>query len=288
MGQEVVPGTVELAVKFDVTETAIAELKDKFKDVSFGTPTEYEVGRKAIATLRDIRVRVEKRRVDLKAPALKFGRDVDAAAKVLIGKIEEIEDPLQTAKKLVDDAAAKAKLDAERAELIALEAEQTRLRVEAEAKAKAEREAEEKRLADERAALEAEKARQAAANAEIERGQAAERERIAAERRKLEAEKAAVEEAARKGREADEQRARAAREEAARVQAARAAEEQAARLEALRPEREKVHAFADDIRRLAAKVPVVESDLCAGAVAWVKGRLQAVADKLDEFDGGSA
>jgi hypothetical protein len=42
------------------------------------------------------------------------------------------------------------------------------------------------------------------------------------------------------------------------------------------------------MRRLAHEAPAVESALCAGAIAWAAGRLEAIADKLDEFDGTGA
>jgi hypothetical protein len=278
----------ELVAQFEVTEQQIADLKDKFADVSFDTPANYEVGRLALATLRGYRLKIEKVRVEAKAEVLERGRLIDKTARKFSKPVEEIEDRLEAAKKLVDDARAKARADAERAELIALEAQQKADREAAEAKAKEVREAEERRIAAEREALEAEKARAAAANAEIERGQAAERARIADERAKLEAEKAAVEEAARKGRQADEERARREQADRARAEAAKAAETERQRLEAIRPEREKVHAFAAAILDLADRAPSVGSEPCVGAISWVKGRLCAIAWKLAEFDKGAA
>jgi chromosome segregation ATPase len=274
-----------LVVQYDVSEGQIALLGEEVKGVTFDTPANYEVGRLALGKLRSLRTAVEKRRQDLKRESLDYGRRVDAAAKHFTGLIEAIENPIAEAKRAVDEEEARAKREAERAELIALEAEQTRKREEAEAAAKAVREAEEKRLEEGRRALEAEKARNAEAIRVSEEANRVERERIAAERAALDAERRQVEETARKAREADEARARAAREAAAREQAKADAEAVRARLEALRPEREKVHAFAGYIRQIADQAPEVESELCVGAIAWVQDRLRAVADKLDQFDG---
>ena len=297
MGQEVTKLVTaqekDLIAAFEITTEQIAQLHSKFSGITFDTPANYEVGRLALGTLRGLRTKIEKVRVDAKAEVLERGRLIDRTAKTFSKLVEDIEDPLIAAKKAVDDAAAKAKLDAERAELIALEAEQTRLRLEAEAKARQEREEAEKRIAAERQALEAEKARQAAAQREIDAAQEAERQKLAAERQALDADRRRVDEAARKGREADEARAREAEAVRARAEAEAAAKAEAERLEAIRPEREKVHAFAAAIRALATgalRGPTfnVESDLCVSAMEWAFGRLRAVADKLDEFDAPSA
>lgn len=274
-----------LVQSFEVTEEQIAELRAKFSGVTFDTPANYEVGRQALATLRGLRVKVEKTRVDLKAGLLERGRLIDKTAKGFSKLVEDIEDPLLEAKRLVDEAEAKAKRDAERAELIALDAEQTRIREEAEAKAKTAREAEEKRLAEERAALEAEKARQAEANRAIEESQRAERERMAAERAKLDADRAAVEEAQRTARQADAERARAAQEVAAREQAEKDAVVEQARLEAMRPDIEKVHAWGRRLADLVAEAPHLDEPKCASAILWSCGRIATIAESLGKFEG---
>src|SRR5205823_6825864 len=81
-----------LVMRYETTLGAIAQLGEQFKGLSFDTPEDYERGRKAIAVLRDKRVAVEKRRKELKADSLAFGRKVDAAAAELTSAIEAIEE----------------------------------------------------------------------------------------------------------------------------------------------------------------------------------------------------
>jgi hypothetical protein len=67
-------------VRYDVTKAQLAELREKFSGLTFETTPKYEEGRKAIATLRELRVKVEAKRVELKAVALSYGRNVDSVA----------------------------------------------------------------------------------------------------------------------------------------------------------------------------------------------------------------
>jgi chromosome segregation ATPase len=276
------PSEPTLVVKYDVSEANIAEMREKFRGVTFDTSANYEVGRQAIATCRTLRVAVEKRRKDLKADSLAFGRRVDEAAKHWTKLIEEVEGPMLAAKALVDEADAKAKRDAERAELLALEEKMKVEREAAEAKARVEREAEEQRLKAGRERLDAEKARQEAANREIEAAQAAERARLAEASRVLEEQQAAL-----RAQQAEAQRAEDARQDEIRkAQAAKAreVEKQAAadRALALRPDVEKVRAFAEELRAFADTAPELESE-ARQPIEWAKERLAFVAATLDKF-----
>lgn len=292
-------GEGALVVKYDVTDAAIGELKERFKGISFATPASYEEGRKAIGTLRDLRGKVEKRRKDLKADSLAFGRKVDAAARHLTDLIEAIENPLQEAKRAVDEEEARKAREAEKAELLALEAKLKADREEAEAKARAARDAEEARLAAERERMAADRARFAAAEeaARLEREriaaeQRAAQEKIDAERRELDAQRAAVQaqqEAAARAEAA--KRAEAERVERERLEAEQKAARdaaEAARLEKLKPDIEKLRAYADAIRSLGDDAPVLESHEATEACAWATKRLAAIAAALDQYGAPAA
>ncbi len=283
--QETVADT--LVVKYDVTEAAIAELRDRYKDVRFDTPAAYEEGRKAIGVLRDLRGKIERRRKDLKADSLAFGRKVDGVAKSLTALVAAIEDPLQAAKSAIDEEEARKKREAERAELLALEAKLKAEREEEERKAKELREAEEKRLAAERARI-AEEQRvldeQRRQQEEVRRQEDA---RLAAERAELARRQAEVEETQRAQREQQEAQEAAARAQEAAAAASLAAVEEAARLEALRPDIEKVHGFADRLDEMGAAASDVEvQDIAARmAMGWAKARLEKIAAGLRAFKG---
>lgn len=217
----------ELIVKYDVTTEQIAAERERCASLSADTPKGYEEVRKSIAKMRATRVAIEKRRKELKAGALEYGRKVDAAAKHLTGLVEEIEAPLQAKKDAVDEEKARAKAEAEAAKQRAIEEQIRQEREAEEARLRAEREAEEQRLAAEREA------------------QRVEAERLAAERAKFEAEQAAAEAA----RRAEEERLARERAEAeAKLRAEREAEErriaeERAKLEAeARAERERIAA----------------------------------------------
>ena len=170
-----------LVVQYDVSVEAIAQLAEDLAGVTFDTPEKYKDGVKKIAQVRGMRTAVEKRRKDLKASSLEFGRKVDAAARTLTDRLEAIETPLLAAKKAVDDEDERLKKEKERADLIALEAKLKADREAAEAAAKLIREADEKQIAEERARLDAAGRRsEAEANkAMFRRGGAADRARAA-------------------------------------------------------------------------------------------------------------
>jgi hypothetical protein len=245
--ESTVPEELEVLVpvRFEITPEAIAAKRATYAALSADTSAGYEQVRLAIADCRTMRVAVEKRRVELKASALKYGRDVDTAAAALTSLLESLEEPLKALKSAVDDEKARAKREKEEAAKAALEAEICAKREAEEAELRAQREAEEARLAEERAALAA--------------AQKAESERLAAERAQLEAERKAAElERAREQKLRDEQAAKVAAEqkaEADRLAAERQAIE-AERAKAAKEERQRAEAaeaLAAEERRAASE-----------------------------------
>ncbi len=183
------------------TETAakLASLREAYEGRTFDCTTTdglkcAQIGRQE---LRTYRVKIESIRVDLKAPLLEMGRQIDAEAKRITGEIESLEEPIDRQIKAEEARKAKVREEKARAEREALEA-QLRAQNEArraadEAAAKAERE----RLAAERATFEAEVAVERAkleaaekaaalarfdANAKAEEALKAQAEKLAAER----------------------------------------------------------------------------------------------------------
>src|SRR6266404_5818608 len=111
------------AIVFEVTEADIAGARERCAAMTCTTAEGYEETRIAIGKLRGTRTAVEKRRMELKAEALDFGRRVDAAAKHLTALIENIEGPLREKRDVADAEKARLKREAEMAELLARDAE---------------------------------------------------------------------------------------------------------------------------------------------------------------------
>ena len=299
--------TVAPLVKYDVTEAAIAVTKARCADLSADTPKGYEEVRLALAEIRGTRVAIEKRRVELKADALAFGRLVDSEAKRYTALLLEIEEPLSQKKHDVDYEKARVKAAAEEARQAEIAAKIRAEREAEEAKLRAAREADEARLATERKALEAERAALAEARAVLEAARRAEEERQRAEgealRVELKRKREADEAAARAERDAIEQERRkvaAEREKAERIEFERqakikaeaeavakaerdrlAAAEQAARIAALAPDIEKVRAFASSIRALS--VPKCRTMGAKAAISDAVNALTRVTSSLDTF-----
>lgn len=128
-------------VVYEVTLTDLTAVAEKYASLEAKTKEGYEQVRLAIADVRRLRVQVEKRRVELKADALAYGREVDAIAKSLTEQLEAIEQPMRLGvgreflKAGVDEEKQRAKAEKEAAALAAqraqLEAERQRLAEEA-------------------------------------------------------------------------------------------------------------------------------------------------------------
>lgn len=280
-------------VTYSVTAADIAATKAKYATLEADSADGYEEVRLAIAHVRDTRVSVEKRRVELKADALAYGRLVDSEAKRFTSLLLEIEEPLKAKKAAVDDEKARVKAEAEAVKLRALEAEIAANRARQEAEAQAIREAEEKRLAEERAAIEAERAEMARERAALEAERAKDEAWAAASREKLAEERRAEDERQRAEREAinaeREATRRAEFERNARIAAEKEAVEKVehdrlvkvkndAELAALLPDAEKVTAFVAEIRALTA--PKVRSAKASKLLVEALNALALVADEL--------
>lgn len=243
--REEIENTNQPLVRYSVTDADIEAAKQRYASLEATTPQGYEAVRAAIRELVSTRTAIEKRRVQLKADALEWGRKVDGEAKRLTAMLLEIEEPLKAKKQAIDDEKERARREKEEAERRAIE-EQLRLQREAEeARLKAERDAEEARLKAERERLEAEKARLAEIQQKIERQQA-EAKAKAEEEARIERER---EEAARRERErveaerqAEERRRWEAEQKAERERLAKIEAEQKAERERIAAEQAKLEA----------------------------------------------
>lgn len=111
-------------VKYNVTDKEIANLKEEFQVIphSLDRKEDYEFVRKGIAKIRTLRTTLEKKRKELKADALAWGKLVDGEAKRIRQELESIEQPMVDAKKKHDDAIEAEKERMRQAELARVEA----------------------------------------------------------------------------------------------------------------------------------------------------------------------
>lgn len=273
-------------VEWRKQDSAIAEMREKYLPLRIDGLDDRD-GFKAVHDARMIvkntRIAVEKKRVELKADALAYGKAVDAEAKRLTAMLEPIESHLQAEEDAVIAERDRIKREAEEAKRLALQkrldallecgivgnpeataamsdeqfaANLATVKAAFEVRIKAETEAAEKRKAEE-AALAAERARLE----EIQRQQKAEADRLAAEQRRLDDERLARERAAElekaKAEAAEKARADAERRHAEEIERVkRDAEAKAAREKAEAEEkvrREKKEAEAREVARIKAE-----------------------------------
>ena len=116
--------TMTKLIKFDVTEAAIAELRERYAD-----PPEIVDGKtfkaikSGISTIRTLRTNVEKRRKELKADPLALCRAIDSKAGEIKTDLLAIEEPMKARKeayeaKLEQARQEKARIERERVEKI--------------------------------------------------------------------------------------------------------------------------------------------------------------------------
>ena len=98
-------------INYNITNARIAELKIKYQDT-----IEYSAVSRGISEIRSLRTSVEKKRKELKADALEWGRKVDIEAKRITGMLLEIENPLKALKSKVDEEKARVKAEKDRLE----------------------------------------------------------------------------------------------------------------------------------------------------------------------------
>lgn len=281
---------VDWELEYGVTEADIEATRARYAALSADTPEGYKAVSRALMEVRGTRTAIEKRRKELKAESLEYGRMVDGHAKRITELIAEIEEPLREKKAAIDDEkvraereAAEAALRAEEEKAAADRAELERFRAAEQARLQAEREAENARIEAERQAererhraenerLEAERAKIDAERKALEEAQRAERERQEAERRKLEKEQAelrAEQERIEREKLEREAKERAEREAAERAERERLAEIERQEAEAKRQAEEEarrraVMSDAEVVREYAKRVEKVSSDLPVG------------------------
>jgi len=257
--QETREAMIEKALaRYEIADAAIADLRGKYAGLKV-SGLEDRKGLAAVHEARMVvrghRVAVEKKRVELKADALEFGRRVDGEAKRLTKLLEEVEAPLEAQENAIveakakiareaqerAEAARKAKLDDRMRQVVALGGRYVPSVVEGLSDAQFAETLVSLRTLQEREAAEArERELQAAAKREADRIAA---ERLAADQKALEAAQAVQREA----------EARLARDREA-VEAAqrKVAEEAAAAERARELEAAKAKAAADALERKAA------------------------------------
>jgi hypothetical protein len=114
--QDMVIAEFNLPIEYNVTDSAIAGLAEKYSNLTITNSSDYKQVSIAIGTIRDLRVNVEKKRKELKEGALVWGRKVDAEAKRITLLLEEIESPLKLTKQAWDDEKERQRLERERIE----------------------------------------------------------------------------------------------------------------------------------------------------------------------------
>jgi hypothetical protein len=93
-------------VTYSITDAGIAKLKADYLPLVVRSVMDmvgYDACRKARIEVKGLRVDIEKRRKELKAESLEFGRRVDAKAKALMEPLTAIESHLQSQQDIVDN-----------------------------------------------------------------------------------------------------------------------------------------------------------------------------------------
>lgn len=116
-------------VKYTKTEAALADLRKKYQGATFDLTTtkgdkEARAARLELVTLRGM---LEKRRKDLKKPALEFGQKIDAEAERITTEIKALENPIDAQIVADENRRAAEKAERERIEAERIAAHQTKL-----------------------------------------------------------------------------------------------------------------------------------------------------------------
>ncbi len=109
--------TDRLEITYPIVDTAIDLMREQYLAIQVkgvNDKENYDLAKKALTDTKAKRIAVEKRRKELKADSLEFGRRVDSVAKGLTARLEEIESHLEAQRAIVDDE--KARLAREEAE----------------------------------------------------------------------------------------------------------------------------------------------------------------------------
>lgn len=227
--QQTQPATLTAIAEYNATAAALADLRQRYAGVIYDVtkPAEMEAARKARRELVTLRSALERKRVEIKAPALERARLIDAEAKRITGELLAIENPIDEQIRAEEQRKEREKAEREQRErerVAAIRAKIEQIRgavlaavsataaqiaesvaalqaqeISAETFAELTEEATRVRTAtltklgemyDARAAQEVEAERLKAERDQLERDQAAERERVAARRREEAAEAA--------------------------------------------------------------------------------------------------
>lgn len=289
----------ELA-KFDMTDTIIAELKDKFLSMKVNSPDDIENYTICVESHKIMKKKlsaIENVRVDLKADSIAYGRKVDDRAKKWKVPVKGIVDHLAAQRKIVEDEKQRlideiARKEQAEKDRIAKE-EEDRLeaqRQEQEETAKKLREAQEKIDADklaieeekEKNRLESERIEREKVEAEEAKKRQEEEEKARIERDRMHADELKKVEAEAKEKAIRDESERTEREQREKEEADRKEKEDAERKEAMKPDIEKLKTLADDIG--AVEFPEVSSDLIKEVVCRTKSDLKIIADRLRKIN----
>ena len=262
-------------VEYNITDAAIAEMKSIYMSLSITDiedKEQFDSVRSARMTVKGKRVEVEKRRKELKADALAYGKLVDTEAKRITGKLEPIENHLDREERKVTDEQKRVKEIADRLEREMIDRRMESLSSFGDnrpffevaamddgtfelilAAAHAKYEAKKKRLADEEAARKAESERLE----KVRQEQEAEAKRLAEVQRKIDEQerksREEMESANRIERESIEAERRKIAEANAKIEAEKKALEDEKRKEQERKDREVFEAQAKENARIAAE-----------------------------------
>lgn len=104
--------------EYSVTDAALAELRKRFSGIVYDAASRegMETAKKDRAEVRGYRIALEKKRVEIKAPALERSRQIDIEAKRITEELLALEGPPDAAIKAEEqraEAAKQAKIDAE-------------------------------------------------------------------------------------------------------------------------------------------------------------------------------
>jgi colicin import membrane protein len=104
--------------EYSATEQALAELRQKYEAAVFDVTTGKGMvaAKQARAELREYRVALEAKRVELKAPILERGRVLDAEAKRITAELESLEKPIDASIKSEEQRKEREKAEREEAE----------------------------------------------------------------------------------------------------------------------------------------------------------------------------
>lgn len=113
----------QMLVKYDITAAGIQELREKYSIVpKVGCNADLKQLKRSITEVRTIRTSIEKKRKELKADALEYGRKVDGEARRITEELLTIEKPMKD-----EQEAYEAQVRARKAEKARIEAERVRI-----------------------------------------------------------------------------------------------------------------------------------------------------------------